>query len=74
MAQYKFLGDDARYVAFGTARGWVEPGDVIDVDDDAVENYACQAELWEPAAKPAVAPAPAPSTTPEAPVVLPVKE
>ena len=64
--QFRFLGTDARYVFFGTPRGWIEPGDVIEVDDNAVENYACQTELWESVSgSPASVPAP---TSPNPPI------
>ena len=60
--QFKFLGTSTRYVFFGTPRGYVEPGDVIDVDDSAVENYVCQTELWAAVqAAPPTVPSPTPS-------------
>lgn len=62
--QFKLLGTDTRYVYFGTARQWVEPGDVVDVDESAAANYACQNELWEPVLGLPATTGPAPTSPP----------
>jgi len=63
MAKFRNISSDARYVLFGTPSRLVQPDDVIDVADDAVENYETQTEIWQvvsdsPAKKPASVVAP----------------
>lgn len=66
MAQFRLLGTDTRYVYLGTGRQWVEPGDVVDVDDSVVESYACQTELWEPVPGFPASTGPVPTSSPPA--------